>query len=301
MKTTDTLLLIVLAAIWGSSFMFMRATVDAFGPIALITVRVGVAALFLSLFLLQLKRRKEFLAHWQHLAWIGVINSALPFVLFSYASISLTGGNVSLLNTMTPVFTAIIAHYWLKDKMSSPQIMGLIICIIGLIILVWDKLDITGSSSLLAILAGICAPLFYGFASNSTKKYLSDVSPLTATAGSLLFATLFMLLFLPFFMPEISHISHRDWAYAIILGLVCTAIAYLIFFKLIHDIGPSRAVSVTFLIPIFAFIWGYLVLDEVVTPKMWGATVIIIIGMSYVLKLIGPKNHVIETKTKKAR
>jgi drug/metabolite transporter (DMT)-like permease len=294
MKLTDTLLLIALAAIWGSSFMFMRATVEAFGPIALIAVRVGVAALFLGLFLLTPKRRKELGAHWKHLAWIGVINSALPFVLFAYASISLSGGNVSLLNTMTPVFTAIIAHFWLKDKMSPLQILGLFICIIGLVILVWDKLDISEADSpslALAIFAGISAPLFYGFASNSTKKYLSKVTPLTATAGSLLFATLFMLLLLPFFMPNnINHISNLDWIYAIILGLVCTAVAYLIFFKLIHDIGPSRAVSVTFLIPIFAFIWGYLVLDEVVTLRMWGATAIIVVGMSFVLKLIGA-NH----------
>ena len=294
MKLTDTLLLIILAAIWGSSFMFMRATVESFGPIALITVRVGIAALVLGLFLLTPKRRKEFGTHWKHLAWIGVINSALPFVLFAYASISLSGGNVSLLNTMTPVFTAIIAHFWLKDKMSPLQIFGLFICIIGLIILVWDKLAFSSSgSSSLAILAGISAPLFYGFASNSTKKYLSKVSPLTATAGSLLFATLFMLLLLPFFMPDnSSHISNLDWVYAIILGLVCTAVAYLIFFKLIHDIGPSRAVSVTFLIPIFAFIWGYLVLDEVVTPRMWGATAIIVVGMSFVLKLIGANSNI---------
>jgi drug/metabolite transporter (DMT)-like permease len=290
MKLTDTLLLIALAAIWGSSFMFMRATVEAFGPIALIAVRVGVAALFLGLFLLTPKRRKELGAHWKHLAWIGVINSALPFVLFAYASISLSGGNVSLLNTMTPVFTAIIAHFWLKDKMSPLQILGLFICIIGLVILVWDKLDISEADSpslALAIFAGISAPLFYGFASNSTKKYLSKVTPLTATAGSLLFATLFMLLLLPFFSPtNINHISNLDWIYAIILGLVCTAVAYLIFFKLIHDIGPSRAVSVTFLIPIFAFIWGYLVLDEVVTLRMWGATAIIVVGMSFVLRIL---------------
>jgi drug/metabolite transporter (DMT)-like permease len=292
MKISDTLLLLALAAIWGSSFMFMRATAEAFGPVALIAVRVGIAALFLMFFLLPSKRRKEFIAHWKHLAWIGVINSALPFVLFAYASISLSGGNVSLLNTMTPVFTAIIAHYWLNDKMTALQVMGLCICIIGLVILVWDKLALSSSgSSALAILAGVSAPLFYGFASNSTKKYLSEVSPLTATAGSLLFATLFMLLLLPFFMPDVSKISSLEWSYAIILGLICTAVAYLIFFKLIHDIGPSRAVSVTFLIPVFAFIWGYLVLDEIVTAKMWGATAIIVIGMSFVLKLIGKEKN----------
>ncbi len=290
MKPLDTLLLIILAAIWGSSFMFMRATAESFGPIALITVRVGVAALFLSVFLLTQSRRKEFIDNWFNLAWIGVINSALPFVLFAYASLSLSGGNVSLLNAITPVLTTLIAHIWLKDRMTPWQFLGLGISILGLLLLVWDKLEI-GSPSLLPVLAGITAPLFYGFASNGTKKYLSGVTPLTATSGSLFFATLFMLLLLPFFMPDFSKISNTDWLYALILGLVCTALAYLIFFRLILNIGPSRAVSVTFLIPIFAFLWGYLILDEVVTTKMWFATAVILVGMSLVLRLVCTKQH----------
>lgn len=290
MKLLDILLLIILAAIWGSSFMFMRATAESFGPIALITVRVSVAALFLSVFVFTKARRKEFLDNWFNLAWIGVINSALPFVLFAYASLSLSGGNVSILNAMTPVLTALIAHVWLKDKMSYWQFLGLGISVLGLLLLVWDKVDIS-SSSLLAVLAGVTAPLFYGFASNGTKKYLSGVAPLTATAGSLFFSSLFMLLLLPFFIPDFSQISNTDWLYAIILGLVCTALAYLIFFRLILTIGPSRAVSVTFLIPIFAFLWGYLILDEVVTLRMWLATAVILVGMSLVLRLIGSKSQ----------
>jgi len=285
MKLSDTLLLILLAAIWGSSFMFMRATADVFGPIALITLRVGISALVLALFLLTPKRRHEFIKYWQPLAWIGIFSSAIPFCLFAYASLELSGGNVSLLNTMTPIFTALIAHLWLKDKMTSLQFLGLGISVLGLLILVWDSIDLKGNS-LLATLAGVSAPFFYGIASNSTKKYLSDVTPLTATAGSLFFSTLFMLVLLPFFMPDFSSISRIDWFYAVLLGLVCTALAYLIFFRLIHNIGPARAVSVTFLIPIFAFIWGYLFLGEVVTFRMWAATAVVLAGMSLVLKII---------------
>jgi len=285
MKISDTLLLIALAAIWGSSFMFMRATAESFGPIALITTRVGVAALFLGLFLLTKARRKEFINNWRNLAWIGVTNSALPFCLFAYATLSLTGGMVSILNAMTPVLTALIAHLWLKDKMTTLQFIGLAISVSGLLLLIWNKLSFN-LESVWPILAGVTAPLFYAFASNGTKKYLQGVTPLTATAGSLFFATLFMLLLLPFFIPDVSQISNTSWLYAVILGLVCTALAYLIFFKLIHNIGPSRAVSVTFLIPIFAFIWGYLVLDEVVTVRMWGATAVILVGMTLVLRIL---------------
>jgi len=285
MKLTDTLLLIFLAAIWGSSFIFMRATAEVFGPIALITVRMVVAALCLMLFLWEPKRRQELIENWRNLAWIGIISSAVPFSFLAYASISLTGGMVSIINAMTPIFTAWIAHIWLKDKMTKLQFLGLAISILGLIILVWTKVS-WDFQSWWPILAGIIAALLYGIASNSTKKYLSEVSTMTKAASSLFFAAIFMLFLLPFFLPDFSAITTTSWLYAIALGVVCTALAYTIFFKLLNNIGPSRAVSVTFLVPIFSFLFGYLLLDEVVTARMWGATVIILIGMSLVLRIV---------------
>ena len=118
------------------------------------------------------------------------------------------------------------------------------------------------------------------------KHYLSEVSTLTKTAGSLFFAALFMLLWLPFYLPDFRQVTPVHWFYAITLGVLCTAMAYAIFFTLITNIGPSRAASVTFIIPIFSFLWAYLLLDEVVTGRMWGATCVILFGMSLVLKLI---------------
>jgi len=109
---------------------------------------------------------------------------------------------------------------------------------------------------------------------------------MTKAASSLFFAAIFMLFLLPFFLPDFSAITSTSWLYAIILGVVCTALAYTIFFKLLNNIGPSRAVSVTFLIPIFSFLFGYLLLDEVVTARMWGATAIILIGMTLALRLV---------------
>ena len=285
MKLSDTLLLLLLAAIWGSSFIFMRATAEVFGPIALIAVRSGVAALCLLPFLLKQRQRKEFMIYWRKLAFIGVISSALPFCMLAYASVYLSAGTVSILNAMTPIFTAWIAHLWLKDKMTKIQFLGLVISIIGLSILVWDKVS-WDIKTWWPVLAGVTATLLYGIASNSMKHYLSEVSTLTKTAGSLFFAAIFMLLWLPFFLPDFSQVSSIQWFYAIALGVLCTAMAYGIFFTLITNIGPSRAVSVTFIIPIFSFLWGYLLLDEVVTGRMWGATLVILLGMSLVLKLI---------------
>lgn len=281
--------MLVLAAIWGSSFIFMRATVEDFGPIFLITIRVAVAALALLGFLVIKRRFTEFLAHWKSLFIIGILNSALPFSFLAYASLYLNAGLVSILNATTPIFTAWIAHVWLKDKMTRLQFLGMIISLFGVAFLFWDKLSLEGSGSL-PILAGILSSLMYGIAINSTKKYLKGVSPMTATAGSLFFAALFMIFLSVFFLPDFSTIPAMSWSYAIVLGVVCTALAYLIFFRLIHRIGPAKSVTVTFLVPIFSFLWAFLLLDEVVTLQMWISTGIILFGTGLVTGIVAKRS-----------
>lgn len=288
MKLSDALLLIVLAAIWGSSFIFMRATVEDFGPIVLIAIRVGIAALCLLGFLVAKKRWQEFIQHWKSLFFIGLVNSALPFSFLAYASLSLNAGLLSIINAITPIFTALIAHLWLKDKMTKLQSLGMIIGMLGITFLVWDKIS-WDAVSWLPIAASIMTTVSYGIAANSTKKYLKDVSTMTATAGSLFFATLFMLFLSLFFLPDFTTIPSLSWAYAIILGVVCTAFAYLLFFRLIQNIGPAKATTVTFIIPIFSFVWAYLLLDEVVTARMWIATAIILLGTGLVTGVIGSR------------
>jgi len=285
MKVSDALLLILLAAIWGSSFVFMRATADVFGPIALIAIRISIAALFLLAFLLQKKQRKEFFDHWKILFLVGSINSAIPFSLLAYASLHLSSGTVSILNAITPVFTALIAHFWLKNIMTKLQFFGMAISISGLLFLVWDKIS-WSIDSWFPLLTGVSAGLLYGIASTTTKKYLSDVSVMTSTAGSLLFSAILIIIVSLFFLPDFNNIHSIDWLYAITLGILCTAIAFIIYFKLVKNIGPATTASVTFLIPIFAFLWGYILLDELVTTRMWIATGIILLGMGFVTRLI---------------
>lgn len=288
MKLSDTLLLILLAAIWGSSFIFMRATAEDFGPVVLITLRIGIAALCLLGFLFVKQRLQEFLQHWKSLFIIGLFNSALPFLFLAYASLSLNAGVMSIINALTPAFTALIAHLWLKDKMTKPQLLGMLIAMLGIIFLVWEKMS-WDAVSWLPIAAAVMTTVTYGIAANSTKKYLKDVSPMTAAVGTLFFATLFMLVLSVFFLPDFNAIPTLSWVYAITLGVLCTALAYLLFFRLIQQIGPAKAVSVTFIIPIFSFLWAYLLLGEVVTARMWIATVIILLGTGLVTGLIYTK------------
>ncbi len=291
MKLTDTLLLILLAAIWGSSFIFMRATVDVFGPVALIAFRLLFAALFMLLFLLPRQNTREFITNWKTLLIVGLMNSAIPFTFLAYASLSLSGGTVSILNAMTPVFAAFIAHVWLKNKMTTLQFIGMFISISGLVFLVWDKVS-WNIGSWLPVLAGAAAALLYGIATNFTKKYLAGVSVMTTTSGSLMFSALFMLIVLLFFMPDFAQITSIDWIYTVILGVLCTALAYIIYFKLIKSIGPARTSSVTFLIPVFSFVWGYILLKEHVTTRMWIAMLIILFGMALVTGIIN-RNKII--------
>jgi len=287
MPVASVLSLLLLAAIWGSSFMFMRATAEGFGPVFLIAIRVGVAGLCLSGVFLAAKRWQVFKAHWKTLAWIGALNSALPFILLTYALLSLNAGFVSVINATVPLFTAGIAYLWLGTKLDRWQFVGLGVCVLGSLILVWDKLSLDGSNWL-AILASFMAMLSYAIAINGTKKYLSEVDSMTATAGSLWFAGLFAGIASLFFLPDFSQVTTLEWGYALTLAVVCTAFAYVIFFKLIQDIGSTAASSVTFLVPIFAFAWAYFVLGEVVTWRMLVATVVIIFGSTLVLKLLRP-------------
>lgn len=161
----------------------------------------------------------------------------------------------------------------------------MLISFIGLLILVGD--NVTWSiHSWLPILAGVSAAALYGIANNLSKRFFVDISVFTAASGSLCFAGLFMALILPFYLPnDLGAISQLHWLYGLALGVVCTALAYVIYFKLIKSIGPTPAATVTFLIPIFSFIWGYLLLGEHVTLRMLGATVVILFGMGLVMGL----------------
>ncbi|MEB8432072.1 DMT family transporter [Cocleimonas sp. KMM 6892] len=285
MTKVTVLLLIFLAAIWGSSFIFMRASVESFGPVGLIALRIIVAALCMFVFLLKRRRFLEFVKHWRILLIVGLLNSAIPFLFLAYASLNLTGGTVSILNAMTPVFTAWITHIWLHDKMTKLQFFGMFLSITGLVFLAWDKVSLN-LASWLPILSGVSAAISYGIATNLAKRYLADVSIMTSTSGSLFFSGIFMSLLLIPFMPDVHNIPSIQWIYGIALGSLCTALAYIIYFNLIKSIGPMKTASVTFLIPIFSFIWGYLLLGERVTLRMWIATAIILCGMCLVMGLI---------------
>lgn len=292
MKTRDLTDLLLLAALWGASFLFMRLGAAEFGPFALAGLRVAGASAFLLPLLLWRGEGALLLKHWKPLLVVGIANSALPFLCFSYAALAITGGLSSIFNATTPLWGALIAWLWLKDRPDRGRLLGLAIGFGGVVWLAWNKAsfkgDTAGASSGLAVLACIAATCCYGFAANYTKRHLSGVPSLALATGSQLAAA--GLLAVPMATHWPAHAPGATaWAAVAALALLCTGVAYILFFRLIAHIGAANAISVTFLIPAFAVLWGALLLNEGITATMVIACAVILVGTSLVTGLVKPK------------
>lgn len=293
MKQADLLELISLAALWGASFLFMRLGAGEFGPVALSFVRVlGATALLLPLLAKQ-SQLGALRTHWRPIFVVGLTNSALPFLCFSYAALSINAGLSAVFNAATPLFGAVIAWLWLKDKLTPARIAGLVIGFGGVLWLVWDQAAFKpgASSSGWAVLACLGATVLYGFSASFTKRYLTGVPPMAVAAGSQLSATLFLALPALWWWPQ-QMPSAQGWLFAMVLAVACTGLAYLLFFRLIAHIGPANAISVTFLIPVFAVIWGAVFLGERVNLAMALGCAVILLGTSLATGVLRPPSKV---------
>lgn len=287
MRRRDAVDLLMLAALWGGSFLFIRVAVPSFGPFPLMLMRTGIGALVLLPFLLRGPRLAELRANAGRIALIGLVNSALPFVLYGYAMMRLSAGYSSILNATAPFWSALVAFAWAGERMSRPRVIGLVIGFAGVLVLVRGRLDFGGEGLGVPILAVLGATLSYGVASVATKKYLSNVDSMTGAGGSLVFAATALLPFAALAWPAVAP-DAVAWLSAVLLGVFCTGFAYVVFFRLIERIGSVGAVTVTFLVPAFAMLWGALLLDEAVTARMIAGAAIILVGTSLTTGLLGP-------------
>ena len=273
--------LIILAALWGASFLFMRVATPEFGAIPLIAVRVTIAAAFLFPFLMTDlgRRRTEPVAGRPPTPIsyfiLGVLNSAVPFSLFAYATLSLTAGFTAILNATAPFVGVIVARLWLKDRLTPSRIAGLLIGFSGVLVLSWGKANFKPGGTGWALLAGLVAACSYGIGASYTKRRFSGIAPLRLTALSQIAAALSLVPIALWLRPERMP-SIKAWAMVAALGIVSTAVAYILYFRLIATLGPARAISVTFLIPVFGVLWGRLFLREPVTLRM-------VLGMGIIL------------------
>ena len=272
---------VLLAAIWGASFLFTRIGTVEFGVWATAGLRVLIATLFLLPILLIRGHSQSLREHWKLVLLVGLTNSAIPFVCFSFALQSITVGLSSLLNATVPLFGAVIAWVWLSDRPSGSRMLGLAIGFLGVAMLAWDKAsfkpDASGLSSGWGVLACLFACICYGISASFTKRFLGGLPSLVSSTGSQLGAALALLPLTIFYWPS-QAVSMKAWGAVITLGVVCTGFAYILFFRLIERAGPAKALSVTFAIPVFAVLYGVILLGETVTPWMVGCGLVIVLG-----------------------
>lgn len=277
MKRADVLELLLLAAIWGASFLFMRLAAPEFGPVATAALRVLGASLLLLPLLAWRPGLGELRQHWPALVLVGLLNSALPFALFSYAALSINAGLSSILNATTPMWAALVAWAWLGQRLDGSRLLGLALGFAGVVLLAWDKASFKPGGSGLALLACLGATLCYGLAANATKRFLGGVSALAVATGSQLSAAL-MLALPAWALRPASLPGPSAWVALVLLALLCTGLAYILFFRLMQRVGPTNTISVTFLIPLFALLWGGLFLGERLNLNMVLGGLVVLLG-----------------------
>lgn len=251
-------------------------------------IRVSIAALFLTPLLLARRQGPILVRHWRKIFVLGLLNSGIPFACYAYALLSITTGLSALLNATVPLFGAVVAWIWLKDRPNGLKIVGLLVGFVGVAMLAWGKAsfkpDASGLSSGWAVVACLVATLCYGIAASFTKRYLSGVPSLVVATGSQIGAAMGLALPTLWFWPSQAP-SLTAWAALLVVGVLCTGVAYVLYFRLIDKIGASRLLTVTFLIPVFAMIYGAIFLREAVTSWMLICGMIILFGTALSLDI----------------
>ncbi len=249
-------------------------------------MRIILAAIFLLIVSAVMGQSKALISlmikpglRW-HFLVSGLLGQLFPFILYAKAELTISASSAAILNATTPIWAAIVAYFWLKKHFSLIQLLGIIISFIGVSILVSDSGNSTDTSidGLLGAAAILLATFFYGYGSNYLKKYLNDIPPLQVATASTVYAAIAGLPLALYFWPE-SPISAQAWNATLLLGLLCTGFAFIIFFELISKVDATSAVSVTFLIPIFGVFWGVSYLDETLSMTMIVSMIIILIGV----------------------
>jgi drug/metabolite transporter (DMT)-like permease len=290
MPLSDLGRLVTLAALWGGSFAFIRVAAPVVGPLWLAESRVALAFLILLALALSRGGVPAWRQRWRDFLVIGIVNSALPFAFFCFAGQYIAASTAAILNATSPFFGALVAALWLKDPLPAIKIVGMALGLTGVVLLVgWRPEPLTGLA-LAAVLACLAASLCYGIASVYAKARMAGVPSFSTALYSQLAAALVLAPVLPL-APISGPITPTVAASIVALATGSTAIAYLLYFRLIASIGPARALSVTFLIPLFGVLWGYLFLSEPLTINMLIGGSLIVGGTWLAMRATGTSHH----------
>lgn len=283
MQSKNILLLVLLSAIWGGSFIFMRVLAPVFGAIGTANIRLFIGAVFLLVIFRFTGFKIQWKRDWKFLLVIGVINSAIPFSLFSYAALHIPASISVVINSMTPMFGALFSSLILKDKLTLRKGIGLLTGMTGVAIISGSKALPGTTTSYLAVAACLFATFCYGLSGALIKKYGQKIEAKAMAGGSQLFASLALF---PFLLTTgvVSTVTPTVAITMVAFGILCSAIAYLIYYYLIKEMGPTPALSVTFLMPVFGIFWGVVLLGEAIYAQMVIGALIILVGVYLIVR-----------------
>lgn len=288
MTAADYLRLLTLAAIWGGSYAFMRVVAPVFGGIGTMWLRIAIAGTVLAAYALVTRADLQFGKWWKQYLFIGVMNSAVPFALIAFAMKTLPAGYGAILNAAAPFFAALFAALMLAEKLTGTRMLGMALGMAGVAIVMNLGTIALNAETATAAAASIAATCLYGFIIVYTKKYTKAAPNMGIAVGTLLLPALLTaplgILSLPATMPPANVLLSL-----VALAVLCSAIAYLLYFRLIHDVGPTRAISVTFLVPVFGVIWGALFFGETLNGGAILGGVIVLLGVALVLGVLPGK------------
>lgn len=281
MGAANLIRLLALAAIWGASFLFIRVAVPALGAVPLMALRVAIAASFLAVVARVLARPLALRRHARYYLVLGALNSALPFVLFAFAAKTLTASLMSILNATAPAFGAVLGAVVARKTPSMRTLAGLVVGVSGVAVLTGAGPNAAQGEAGLAIAAVLCAACCYAAAGRYARSAGGAVEPFNAAHGSMWAAALLLVPLAPFVAP-VRPVAAGIWLAVVVLGLACTGVAYLIYFRLLREVGPTSALTVTFLIPVFGVLWGAIFLGEPVGWNMLAGAVLVLAGTALV-------------------
>jgi drug/metabolite transporter (DMT)-like permease len=285
MKPAEYGLLGILAALWGMSYVFYRVGAPALGPALFVESRVGLASAILLVGVAASGGltgwRRRIGEHWRAFLVLGLVNSAIPFSLIAFGELTLPASYSSILNATAPLFSVLFGAALLGRAVPPRQIVGLAMGIGGVAVLVGASPFALTGAAILAIIVTVAAAASYGLAAIYVKERLAGVSPLDLTLGSLLMATIVLV---PFAGVEVPTAHFTRLAIIAVLGIaiLSTSLAYLIYFQILQHAGPTQALAVTFLMPIFGVAWGALLLSESIGPGDILGIAIILLGVAFV-------------------
>ncbi len=280
MENKYWVLITILGAVWGSAFMFIKIATPELGPIALVNIRLAVAGLIFIPFLLQQKYLKHFRSNLKNILVLSVINTALPFSLFAYASLESSSNMLSILNGTTAIMAVVISTIWLKIRLNFFQIMGVFIGLFGIVVLANpDNVYISMKATIFCLSAAFC----YALSANYIQKFAYKTNTIVLIGWSLVIASVLLLPITFFNLP--SQFPSNNVIFSILwLGVISTGVAFLGYVRLIEKVGAVKTATVAYFIPVFGVIWGYVFLGEPITSQILIGMILILIGIVFTNK-----------------